>query len=73
MAAALSMKPDIIVRTKNQTLLFEPQSERVAEWLRRRYLLTGDTATGKTEFLVHPSRRQEITEELKAVGFEVAT
>lgn len=66
------MKPDVIVKMRNQTLSFEPQNKRASDWLHRRCLLTGDTVTGNTEFLVHPSRFKEMIGELGAAGFLVA-
>ena len=66
------MKPDVVVISSHQTLLFEPQNERASTWLRRRCNLVLENARGNTEIRVHPSRRKEIVEELKAAGFEVA-
>jgi hypothetical protein len=66
------MKPDIVVIFTHQTVLFEPQNQRVAEWLRRRCNLVMENAKGNTEIRGHPSRRKEIVEELKAAGFAVS-
>jgi hypothetical protein len=38
------MKPDIVVIFTHQTVLFEPQNQRVAEWLRRRCNLVMENA-----------------------------
>jgi hypothetical protein len=66
------MKPDVVVKTTRETILFEPQNQRASDWLHQRCGFVGETVTGGTEFKVHPSRSKEMVEELKAAGFEVA-
>jgi len=67
------MKPDVIVKASQQTVLFQPQTRAVSEWLHRRCGLVADKISGDTEIQVHPSRCKNIIEELKAAGFRIAT
>lgn len=67
------MKPDVIVKTSDETMLFQPQNRLASEWLHRRCGLAADKISGDTKIQVHPSRRKRIVEELKAAGFEVVT
>jgi hypothetical protein len=63
------LNPDVIVISDDRSLMFEPQSPQVTEWLRRRY---GMENLGIRERLrVHPCQRHGIIAELKAAGFEV--
>lgn len=66
------MKPDVIVKASQQTMLFEPQNRVVSEWLHRRCGLIAENISGDTEICVHPRKCQSIIEELKAAGFDVA-
>jgi hypothetical protein len=65
------MKPDVIVKASQQTVLFEPQNRMASEWLHRRCGLIADNITGDTELRVHPRKCQSIIAELKAAGFTV--
>lgn len=66
-----TMKPDVIVISRNQTVLFQPQNRSAAEWLHRRCGLATDSISGDTELRVHPRRCQSIVAEMKAAGFFV--
>lgn len=65
------MKPDVIVKASQETILFEPQNSQASQWLHRRCGLVADRITGDTELRVHPRNRQSIIAELKAAGFTV--
>ena len=65
------MKPDVIVITSHQTVLFQPQNRPASEWLHRRCGLVAENTSGDTELRVHPRRCQSIIVELKAAGFTV--
>lgn len=66
------MKPDVIVKASQQTVLFQPQTRAASEWLHRRCGLVADEISGDTELCVHPRKCQGIITELKAAGFTVA-
>ncbi|MGB7768394.1 MAG: hypothetical protein WBN22_06015 [Verrucomicrobiia bacterium] len=66
------MKPDVIVITSQETMLFQPQNRLASEWLHRRCGLAADNITGDTELRVHPRKCQSIIAELNAAGFIVA-
>ena len=68
---SLEMKPDVIVISRNETTLFEPQTPQAHEWLRSRCRLTSENPSGHTEFMVHPQVSQPLIAELKAAGFTV--
>jgi hypothetical protein len=65
------MKPDVIVITGQETMLFQPQNRLASEWLHRRCGLLTDNITGDTELRVHPRKCQSIIAELNAAGFTV--
>ncbi len=65
------MKPDVIVKASQQTMLFQPQTRPASEWLHRRCGLVTDHITGDTELRVHPRKCQSIIAELQAAGFTV--
>jgi hypothetical protein len=65
------MKPDVIVKTGHQTMLFQPQNRLASEWLHRRCGLDADNITGDTELRIHPRKCQSIIVELNAAGFTV--
>jgi hypothetical protein len=69
----VSMKPDVIVKASQHTMLFQPQNRRASEWLCGHYYLPGRNANERTEFRVHPTRYKRIIEELKAAGFVVTS
>jgi hypothetical protein len=66
------MKPDVIVMTSQQTMLFKPQNHPASKWLHRRCGLATENASDNTEIRVHPRKCQSIIAELKAAGFSVA-
>ena len=63
------LNPDVIVISGDQTLLFEPQNVRVAEWLRLRFGL--DNLSVRDRVRVHPACNETMLQQLKAAGFEV--
>jgi len=63
------LSPDVIVISGDQTVLFEPQNTRVAEWLRLRFGL--DNLSVRDRVRVHPDRNDAMMQQLKAAGFEV--
>ena len=63
------LNPDVIVVPSEQSLLFEPQNVRVAEWLSRRLGL--NNLRVRDRIRVHPERNEALARELKAAGFEV--
>jgi hypothetical protein len=65
------MKPDVVLKTSQQTVLFEPQNRLASEWLHRRCGLVSENISGDTEIRVHPRKCQGIIAELKAAGFIV--
>ncbi len=69
------MNPDVIVISRNETTVFEPQNRRAANWLGRRCYstseLTIENTGGHTEIQVHPQLREKFIAELKAAGFTV--
>lgn len=65
------MKPDVIVKASQQTMLFQPQNLIASEWLHRHCGLIPDNISGDTEIRVHPKRCQSIIAELMAAGFSV--
>lgn len=67
-----NMKPDVIVKASQQTMLFQPQNRLVSEWLHRRCGLISENISGDTEICVHPRKCQGIIAELKAMGFTVS-
>jgi len=67
------MKPDVIVKASQQTMLFEPQNRAASEWLHHRCGLVSENISGGTEIRVHPRRCQSIEAEMKAAGFTVAS
>jgi hypothetical protein len=71
-AGAKKMKPDVIVKTGHETMLFQPQNRLASEWLHRRCGLVTDDITGDTELRVHPRKCQSIIAELNAAGFIVS-
>jgi hypothetical protein len=71
-ANRLPTKPDVIVATRHQTVLFEPQNQRAFGWLRQRCNLVAENVSGNTEIRVHPRQCHQIIAELKAAGFIVA-
>lgn len=66
------MKPDVIVKTSDETMLFQPQNRSASEWLHRRCGLFSENITGNTEIRVHPRKSRRIVMELEAAGFIVA-
>ena len=68
---SLEMKPDVIVISRNETMLFEPQTTQAHEWLCGRCRLTSENPGGHTEFMVHPQVSQHLITELQAAGFTV--
>jgi len=62
------LNPDVIVISDDQSLLFEPQSTEVTEWLGRRFRLNLKI---RDRIRVHPCQRHGIIAELKAAGFGV--
>lgn len=67
------MNPDVIVISRNNTLVYEPRTPAAVTWLRNRYGLAPEiTEGGEVGILVHPQQQSQLTAELKAAGFAVS-
>lgn len=63
------LNPDVIVISGDQTVFFEAQNTRVAEWLRLRFGL--ENLSVRDRLSVNPGRNDVMAQQLKAAGFEV--
>ena len=63
-----NMKPDVIVISDNNTLMFEPKTLQASNWLSKRYRLPDEASAS---ILVHPQNRHQLIADLKNAGFTV--